>query len=408
MVIGRHRLTVQSLINIFVYKNVKRSGSWEQFLSSVNEDLRIVTKFLNRFSSRSFFQHLAFVASPILGGVKSLSPDSRAIDYNRLAPKIQNEIFILVSRQRDLVMAILFLAQYQVFILRRLIADNIFLAIIDKTKVLSHAKVKRPLFKFDVLCRLRCVPCHLTHPRIERQPEGGEEREAEVRVLQRSEPEGGGKVERMLPLIFQELPSSSFSIHVSLQKLSFPSLPATWSVSPANTSAHLFCLPDRTAPQGPPAASTLWAPYLDSYLADNLSCCPLKGVPGFKSLQKWLGQGQPSHSESTTYSAVQPDSLKLYHASSRMMSEASSIATSHNESVPLRKILDTQRMHPKKGGTYQIKCGKRLFGQRGGMVRAVWCDLLTWSHPLLSARPVSIGAAVAARTNKRGLLSKKN
>lgn len=76
-------------------------------------------------------------------------------------------------------MAVLFLAWYQAFILRRLIADNICPAIIGKNTASPHAEVKRPLFKCFGLGRLRCLPCLLTRPRVERWPEWGE---AEVRV----------------------------------------------------------------------------------------------------------------------------------------------------------------------------------------------------------------------------------
>lgn len=47
---------------------------------------------------------------------------------------------------------------------------------------------------------------------------------------------------------------------------------------------------------------------------------------------------------------VKPDSLKLYHVSSRMVSDASSVPA-NNEFVPLRKISDAERMNSEEGGT---------------------------------------------------------
>lgn len=142
---------------------------------------------------------------------------------------------------------------------------------------------------------------------------------------------GGGKAFANFP----ERPSSSFSGHVPLPTLSFPSLPATWSVSPR--APPLACLPGRAAPGGRPQQRGD-PHHAYSYPAGHLGCRPLERVAGFQSLQKWLGQGQPSRSKSTTYSAVQPESLTLYHVSSRTASEASSIAAGHGEFVPLGKI----------------------------------------------------------------------
>ena len=48
---------------------------------------------------------------------------------------------------------------------------------------------------------------------------------------------------------------------------------------------------------------------------------------------------------------VKPDSLKLYHVSSWMVSDASSVPANNNEFVPLRKISDAERMNSEEGGT---------------------------------------------------------
>ena len=48
---------------------------------------------------------------------------------------------------------------------------------------------------------------------------------------------------------------------------------------------------------------------------------------------------------------VKPDSLKLYHVSSWMVSDASSVPANNNEFVPLRKMSDAERMNSEEGGT---------------------------------------------------------
>lgn len=105
------------------------------------------------------------------------------------------------------------------------------------------------------------------------------------RVWRRKE----GEVERSLSLIFQELPSllPSFSIHASLlQELSFPPSPARGSVCPRE---HLCTRSSRAEllPGSSPQTAASCAPrpftYTDSYLAYNLSRCPLTRITGFNS-----------------------------------------------------------------------------------------------------------------------------
>lgn len=132
---------------------------------------------------------------------------------------------------------------------------------------------------------------------------------------------------------------------------SFPLQPAGTS-SPMRSSAHLLprqkCFPEAPPPSAAPGTLR---PFLTQTHTWQVSFCPLKRVTGFNACGSGFAREGPS-TFLKHHCTVKPDSLELYHVGSWMVSDASSIPTSHNDLVPLRKILDTKRTNSKTGGTY--------------------------------------------------------